>query len=65
MLKKGVDSETHEDQGGIEIFVVLLHVLGVVFDRLSFVHSVEVKLGVVALDWLEERPQCLLNTAWN
>ena len=40
---------THENQGGIEILVVFLHVFGVVFRRLSFVHCVEVERGVVGL----------------
>ena len=47
---------THEDQGGIEIIIILLHVFAVVLHRLSFIHCVEVNLGVVALDWWEVRP---------
>ena len=52
---------THENQGGVEIFVVLLHVLGIVFDRLSPVHGVEIELGVIVLDGLEVHPQGLLD----
>jgi len=40
------NTETHENQGGIEILVVILHVLGVVLHRLSFVHGVEIELVV-------------------
>ena len=53
--------DTHEDQGGIEVLVVFLHVFGIVFHRLSFVHGVEIELGVVALDGLEVHPQGLLD----
>jgi len=49
-------AETHENQGGVEVLVVFLHVLGVVFHRLSLVHGVEVELGIVVLDGLEIRP---------
>ena len=54
-------AKTHEDQGGVEILVVLLHVLGVVFHCLSFVHGVEIKLGVVVLDRLEVHPEGFLD----
>ena len=52
---------THKNQGGVEIFVVLLHVLGIVFDRLSLVHGVEVELGIIVLDGLKIHPQGLLD----
>ena len=52
---------THEDQGGVEIFVVLLHVLGIVFDCLLSVHGVEIEFGVIVLDGLEVHPQGLLD----
>jgi len=32
-------AETHENQGGVEIFIVLLHVFGIVLHGLSFVHT--------------------------
>ena len=44
---------------------MLLHVFGIVFHRLSFVHGVEIKLGVVTLHGLEVHPQCLLDTVQN
>ena len=37
---------------GVEIFIVLLCVVGSVY-RLSFVHGMEIKLGSVVLDLLE------------
>ena len=55
------NAETHENQGGIEIFVVLLHVLGVILHGLSFVHRIEIELGIVVLDWLEVDPEGLLD----
>jgi hypothetical protein len=59
------NAETHEYQGSVEILVVLLHVFGVVLHSLSFVHGVEVDLGIVALDWLEEHSEGLLEASWN
>jgi len=44
---------------------VFLHAFGVIFHCFSFVHGVEIKLGVVALDGLEVHPQSLLNTVQN
>ena len=49
-------AETHENQGGVEILVVLLHVFGIVLRRLSVVHGVEIELGIIALDRLEVHP---------
>ena len=59
------NAETHEDQGGVEILVVLLHVVGIVLRCLSFVHRVEVKPRVIVLDRLEEHPQGLLDAIWS
>ena len=53
--------ETHENQGGVEILVVLLHVFGIVLHRLSSVHGIEIELRVIVLDWLEIHPQGLLD----
>ena len=55
-------TRTHKNQGGVEIVVVLLHVIGVILRRLSFVHCVEIKPGVVILDRLEVHPEGLLDT---
>jgi len=38
-------AETHENQGGVEILIVLLHAFGVVFHCPSLVHGVEIELG--------------------
>ena len=48
--------KAHENQGGIEIFVELLHGFGITLHRLPFVRGVEIKLGVVVLDRSEVRP---------
>ena len=53
--------ETHENQGGIEILIVLVHVLCVVFHGLSFIHRIEIELGVVVLDGFEVSPEGLFN----
>ena len=58
-------AKTHENQCGIEVLVVLLHVVGVVFHRLSFVHGEEVNPGIVVLDRLEIHPQGLLDAIWS
>jgi len=54
-------TETHKNQGGVEVLIVSLHILGVVLHRLSFVHGVEIKLQVVVLDWLEVHLEGLLD----
>lgn len=55
------DAGTDENQGGVEILVVFLHVFCIVVRRLPFVHCVEVELRVVVLDRLEIHPQGLLD----
>ena len=42
-----VTKETHKNQGGIKISIVLLQVFGIVLDRLSIVYSVEIELGIM------------------
>jgi len=59
------DVGAHENQGGVEILVVFLHVFGVVLHRLPFVHGVEVELGVTSFDWLEIHPEGLLDAIWS
>jgi len=46
-------TRAYKNQAGIEILVILLHVLGIIGRRLSFVHGVEVEPGVIVLDGLE------------
>ena len=55
------NTEPHENQGGIEILVVLVQVLGIILHSLSFVHRIEIELGVVILDGLEVDPEGLLD----
>ena len=59
------NAETHENQSGVEIFIVILHVVGVVFHCFSFVHGEEVKSGIVVLYWLEEHPKGILDAIWS
>ena len=48
---------THEDQGGVQILVVLLDIIRVILRCLSFVHHVKVEAWViVASERLHERP---------
>ena len=54
--------ETHENQGDVEIFIVLHYIFGIVLRRLLLVHGVEIEVGVIVLDWLEVHAQGLLDT---
>jgi len=51
---------TYEDQGGVEVLVVLLDVVRIVLDRLLLVDRVEIEAGVVVLDGLEECSESIL-----
>jgi len=53
---------TQENQGGVEVLVVLLDVVHIVLGRLPLVHGVEVDAGIIGLDGLEERPQGVLES---
>ena len=53
---------TYENQGGIEVLIVLLDIVCVILGRLPLVHSVEVGAGVVGLDGLEESFESILKT---
>jgi len=52
---------THENQGGVEVLVVLLDVVRIILRCLLLVHGVEIETGVVVLDWKEKRSKCLVN----
>jgi hypothetical protein len=54
--------KTHENQGCVEILIVFLYVFGIVFHCLSFIHGVEIELGVVGLDRLEVDPESVLES---
>ena len=56
--------ETNEHQGCVKIFVILLHVPGIVLDRLSLVHGVKSELEVIVLNGLEVHLQGLLDATW-
>ena len=51
---------THENQGGVEVLVVLLDILRVVLGCLPLVHGVEVESRIISLDGLEECPEGIL-----
>ena len=55
------NAETDEDQGGVEIIIVLLHAPVIVLIRLLFVHGVEVELGIIVFNGFEVHPQSLLD----
>ena len=50
----------YEYQGGIEVLVVLLDVVGIVLGCLPLVHCVEVYARIVGLDRLEEGSESIL-----
>ena len=54
-------SETDKNQGGIEVFIVFVHVFCIVLGRLSFVHGVEIEFRIIVLDWLEVHPKGILD----
>ena len=60
MTRSRERSTTHKNQGGVEVFIVLLGVVGIVFSRLFLVHRVKVKTSVVVLDGLEKRSERIL-----
>ena len=45
---------THENQGSVEILVVLLDVVGIILGCLLLVYRIEIKAGVVILEGLEK-----------
>ena len=49
-------AETHKNQGGVEILIVLFHVFGIALRCLSIVQGIEIELGVIVLDWLKIHP---------
>jgi len=51
---------TNEYQGGIEVLVVLLDVVGIVLYCLPLVHRIKVDTGIVCLDGLEEDSESIL-----
>ena len=55
-----IDGETHENECGVEILVVLLDVVHIVLGRLPLVHGVEVEAGIICLDGLKKRSQGIL-----
>jgi hypothetical protein len=56
---------TDEYQGGIEVLVVLLDVVGIVLGGLPLVHRVEVDAGIIGLDGLKEGPESILKTTFS
>ena len=51
---------TDENQGGIEVLVVLPDIIRVIFSCLFLVCRIEVESGVVALDRLKEHSESIL-----
>ena len=58
-----VGHATHEDQGGIEVLVVLLDVVNIILCGFPLVHRIEIESGIVVLDGLEECSECILEAA--
>ena len=53
----------YEYQGGVEVLVILLDVVGIVLGRLPLVHGVEVEARIAGLDWLKESSESILEAA--
>jgi len=51
---------TYENQGGIEVFVVLPDIVRVILGRLFLVRRIEVETGVVGLDGLKKHSESIL-----
>jgi len=63
ILDKRKRQATHEYQGGIEVLVVLLDVVGIILGCHLLVHGVEVDARIAALDRLEESSESILEAA--
>ena len=64
MSRERGNQTTHENEGGVEVLVVLLDVVRVVLHRLPVVHRIEVEAGIVGLDGLEECPESILQATF-
>ena len=53
-------TETHKNQGDIEVLVEFLDIVRIVLRRLPLVHRIEVEAGIVILDRLEIRSESIL-----
>ena len=51
---------TYENQGGVEVLVILPDIVCIVLCCLPLVHRIEVESGVIALDRLKERSEGIL-----
>ena len=55
---------THENEGCVEVLVVLLDIVHLMLHRLPLVHGVEVESRIVSLDGLEESLKGILEAAF-
>ena len=55
---------TYENQGGVEVLVVLLDIVHIVLGRLPLVHRVEIEAGIIVLYGLEEFSESILETTF-
>jgi len=51
---------TYENQGGVEVLIVLPDIVRVIFSCLLFVRRIEVEAGVVGLDRWKEGSESIL-----
>ena len=51
---------THENEGNVEVLVVLLDIVRIVLGRLPLVDGVEIETRVVILDRFEERSESIM-----
>ena len=53
---------THENQGSIEVLVILLDIVHIIFRCLLLVYCIEIETRVVVLEGLEERSEGISET---
>ena len=53
---------TNENQGCVQVFVVLLHIVVVILATLPLIGGVEIGPCIFGLDWGKEVAQCVLDT---
>ena len=56
---------THEDEGRVQVLVVLFRVISVKLSGFPAVHCEEVRPGVIGPQWVEEFFECGMEAGWD
>jgi hypothetical protein len=64
LVSDGMRWVTHEYQGGVEVFVVLLDIIHIVVGRLPLVNRIEIESRIVGLDGLKKRSESVLKATF-